>query len=148
MEELSHDIIRLHFEETLSLHGEALVDVLADKLERNKLKRTENLLDSLSYDVKKGEEPKLQISFKTYGRQVDRLGYKRNKHVVDINRDIWGLKENKMKKTKLRWYASMMNHDLYKLISRLSYGLGEDELARLKGILENRSQLADLGAKI
>ena len=142
MEELDKDIIRLHFEESLSLHGEVLADVLAEQIERKRLMRSGELLESIMYDVTTFKDaPMLEMSFKMYGRMVDRLGYRKSKHEVNINRDIWGIKENRPKKKNLKWYARYMYHDLYKLISRLSYGLGEDELERLKGILEKTKNL-------
>lgn len=136
--EPDNDIIRLHFEETLSLHGEMLADLLAERIERNRLRQSGRLLESIGYETVRGEEPMERISFMTYGRCVDRLGYRQSKHEVNVNRDIWGLKENRVRKKNYRWYASVMYSGLYKLIARLSYGLGEDELKRLKGILENR----------
>ena len=65
-------------------------------------------------------------------------GYKRNKHEVDTMHDIWGMKRNKLKRTLNRWYAKNMYAGYYKLVSKIMYGLGEQEIARLKGILENR----------
>ena len=132
------DLIRLHFEETLSLHGEMLADVFTEQIERKRLIQSGELLDSISYRVERGEDPMLEFSFMTYGRAIDRLGYRRNRHEVNINSEVWGIKENRMKKSNFRWYAALMYSGLYKLIARLSYGLGEDEVKRLKGILENR----------
>lgn len=138
MEELDKDIIRLHFEESLSLHGEVLADVLAEQIEGKKLRQSDELFHSIVYEMPKEDNPIMKLHFMSYGRMVDRMGYRKSKHEVNINRDIWGIKENRPKKKNLKWYARYMYHDLYKLISRLSYGLGEDELERLKGILEKR----------
>ena len=69
---------------------------------------------------------------------MDISGYKRNRHEVDTVRDIWGVKENKLKKSANRWYAKNMYAGYYKLVAKIMYGLGEEEIARLKGILENR----------
>ena len=53
-------------------------------------------------------------------------------------RDIWGQKQNTMKKKNNRWYARSMYSGYYKLVSRIMYGLSDLEIERLKGILENR----------
>lgn len=141
MEQLDDEIIELHFQESLDLHGEMLTDLLREQIEKKKLVQTENLKESIGYKVVKQEGGQmLQINFQTYGRQVDRLGYKKSKHDVDLNSEIWGLKENKKKKNK-RWYAAYMYEDFYKLVARLMYGISEDELNRLKHIIENRKLL-------
>lgn len=141
MEQLDDEIIELHFQETLDLHGEMLTDLLREQIEKKKLVQTGDLEESIGYKVVKQEGGQmLQINFQTYGRQVDRLGYKKSKHEVNLNSEIWGLKENKKKKNK-RWYAAYMYEDFYKLVARLMYGLSEDELKRLKNIINNRKLL-------
>lgn len=142
MEQLDDEIIDLHFQETLDIHGEELTDLLREQIEKKKLVDTGDLEESIDYKVVKREGGQLlKINFMMYGRQVDRLGYKKNKHKVNLNRDIWGMKENREKVKDKRWYASFMYHDYDKLISRLMYGLGEDELKRLKNIINNRKLL-------
>ena len=129
----------LFIEEALSLHGEWLSDILVEAIEKNRLRRTDALLDSINYSsFKENGNPGLRFSFFGYGRAVDISGYKRNKHEVDTIRDIWGVKENQLKKSGKRWYAKNMYAGYYKLVSKIMYGLGEQEIARLKGILENR----------
>lgn len=141
MEQLDDEIIELHFQESLDLHGEMLTDLLREQIEKKKLVQTENLKESIGYKVVKQDGGQmLQINFQTYGRQVDRLGYKKSKHDVDLNSEIWGMKENKKKKNK-RWYAAYMYEDFYKLVARLMYGISEDELKRLKNIINNRKLL-------
>ena len=143
MEQLDDEIIDLHFQESLDLHGEMLTDLLREQIEKKKLVDTGDLEESIDYKVVKREGGQLlKINFMMYGRQVDRLGYKKIKHDVDLNSVIWGMKENKKnKESNKRWYASFMYHDYDKLISRLMYGLGEDELKRLKNIINNRKLL-------
>lgn len=143
MEQLDDEIIDLHFQESLDLHGEMLTDLLREQIEKKKLVQSGDLEESIGYKVVKQEGGQmLQINFQTYGRQVDRLGYKKSKHEVNLNSEIWGMKENKKNKnSNKRWYASFMYHDFYTLISRLMYGLGEDELKRLKNIINNRKLL-------
>lgn len=67
---------------------------------------------------------------------VDMSGYKKNKIQVDTNREVWGIRQNTNKKN--RWYARNMYGGLNRLIGRVMYGLSDHEIARLKGILENR----------
>lgn len=140
MEKIDDDIIKLHFEETLSQHGEMLTDLLREQIARRRIIKSGELEESIDYGVTDYKDGKmLQVSFVTYGRQVDRLGYKKIKHDLDLNSEIWGIKENRKKNT--RWYAQYMYEEYYKLVSRLMYGLGEDEMKRLKHFLENKKKL-------
>lgn len=139
MEQLDDEIIDLHFQESLDLHGEMLTDLLREQIERKKLIQSGDLEESIGYKVVKQEGGQmLKVDFLTYGRHVDRLGYKKRKHEVDLNSEIWGMKENRKKNRNKRWYAAYMYEDFYKLVSRLMYGLGDDELKRLRHIISNR----------
>lgn len=139
----SDELKLLFIEEELSQHGEWLADILAEAIEKRKLIRTGDLLDSINYDTyREGENPGLKFTFLSYGRAVDIAAYKRNRHEVDVLHDIWGQKRNRMKKKNTRWYARSMYSGYYSLVSRLMYGLGDQEIERLKGILENRKQQA------
>ena len=123
----SDELKLLHIEEQLSIFGEELCDELAEAIEKRKLIRSGDLIDSLKYNAfKKGNNPGLRVSFVDYGRYVDIQGYARDKTKVNTNRELWGIKDNSLKKKRKRWYASNM------------YGLSDREIARLKGILENR----------
>lgn len=135
----SDEIKLLFIQEALEKHGEWLCSILVKAIETKKIRRTDALLNSISYGlfVRNGN-PGLRFSFFGYGRAVDMAGYKRNKHEVDTMHDIWGMKRNKLKRTSNRWYAKNMYAGYYKLVSKIMYGLGEQEIARLKGILENR----------
>lgn len=129
----------LFIEEELSQHGEWLADVLTEAIEKRKLRRTDDLLHSVNYSAfKEGKNPGLRFSFLSYGRAVDIAAYKQNRHKVDTMRDIWGQKQNTMKKKNNRWYARSMYSGYYKLVARIMYGLSDLEIERLKGILENR----------
>lgn len=135
----SDELKLLFIQEALEKHGEWLCGILVKAIETKKIRRTDALLDSISYGlfVRNGN-PGLRFSFFSYGRAVDMAGYKRNKHKVDTIHDIWGVKDNKLKKNANRWYAKNMYAGYYKLVAKIMYGLGEQEIARLKGILENR----------
>ena len=137
----SDELKLLYIEETLSLHGEWLADILSEAIEKRKLRQTDDLLHSIQYDTfKEGKNPGLKFSFLSYGRALDISGYKRNRHKVNVMEVAWGQKQNTMKKKNTRWYAQSMYSGYYSLVSRLMYGLGEQEIERLKGILENRKQ--------
>ena len=136
------ELVLLHFQETLSLHGEMLADLLSERIERQHLVDSGLLQDSINYEAfQQDGNPGLRFRFVSYGRCVDMLDYKRNKHQVNTNETIWGMKQNRMKRTSHKWYAKYMYTSLYSLISRLMYGLSEQETERLKGILQNREKL-------
>ena len=135
----SDEVKMLFIEEALSLHGEWLCDILVEAIEKKGLRRTDALLDSINYgSFSEHGNPGLHFSFFGYGRAVDMAGYKRNRHEADSLHDIWGMKRNKPKGTVNRWYAKNMYAGYYKLVSKIMYGLGDQEIARLKRILENR----------
>ena len=139
--ETDDELVKLHFQETLSLHGEMLADLLSERIERQHLVNSGLLQDSINYEAfQQDGNPGLRFRFVSYGRCVDMLDYRRNKHTVDTNRDIWGIKQNRMKQNSHKWYAKYMYTSLYALISRLMYGLSEQETERLKGILLNREK--------
>ena len=139
--ETDDELVKLHFQETLSLHGEMLADLLSERIERQHLVNSGLLQDSINYEAfQQDGNPGLRFRFVSYGRCVDMLDYRRNKHTVDTNRDIWGIKQNRMKQNSHKWYAKYMYTSLYALISRLMYGLSEQEIQRLKGILQHRDQ--------
>lgn len=142
MFEQTDELIQLHFQETLSLHGEMLADLLSEKIEGQHLVQSGLLLESIGYDAfEENGNPGLRFRFISYGRCVDMMDYRRNKHEVNTNQVIWGMKQNRMKRTSRKWYAKYMYTSLYSLISRLMYGLSEQEMNRLKGILQNREKL-------
>lgn len=140
----SNELKLLYIEETLSQHGEWLADILTEAIEKRKLRRTDDLLHSIDYSsFHEGKNPGLRFSFLSYGRAVDIAAYKRNRHKVNTMEVVWGQKQNTMKKNN-RWYAQSMYSGYYSLVSRLMYGLGEQEIERLKGILENRKRQATI----
>lgn len=137
--EESREIQLLFIQEELSQHGEWLSDLLTDIIERQELIREGALLDSINYgNFMEKENPGLRFSFYGYGRAIDMAAYKRNRHEVDAKSIAWGEKQNKMKRKNTKWYAKHMYEGLYRLVSRIMYGLSEQELERLKGILANR----------
>lgn len=140
-EDISKEVKLLFIQEELSQHGEFLADLFVETLEKNHSVDTGELLDSINYDsFSEGENPGLKFNFFSYGRAVDIMSYKQNRHAVDTNKVVWGMKEPKMKKKS--WYAKSMYQGLYRLYSRIMYGLSDAEIARLKGILENRKNIS------
>lgn len=136
--EESSDLKLLYIEEELSQHGEWLCDLLIEELEKKHLMRSQDLRDSIRYDTfHSGENPGVKVNFLSYGRAFEISGYKRNRKSSAIS-DIWGVKENRTRKKNTRWYAMNMYGGLNRLISRIMYGLSEQEIKRLKGILQNR----------
>lgn len=139
-EEISKEVKLLYIQEELSQHGEFLADLFVETIEEEGYIDTGMLLDSLNYDsFSEGENPGLKFNFFSYGRAVDIMSYKQNRHAVDTDKVVWGVKEPKLKKKK-SWYAKSMYEGLYRLYSRIMYGLSDMEIARLKGILENRNK--------
>lgn len=138
--EESKELKQLYIEEELSQHGEWLCDMLMEAIDKRRLVQTRGLKDSIKQTAfHQGENPGLKVSFFSYGRAFEIAGNKKNRHTVDTNREVWGMKQNRraMKKNT-QWYAKNMFGGLNRLISRVMYGLSDREIERLKGILENR----------
>ncbi len=137
----SEDVKLLFIQEELSQHGEWLSDLLTEIIEKRQLVQTHELADSINYSAfTENDDPGLRFSFMSYGRALDMQGYKKNRHQVDAKAIAWGEKKNRMKRKSknTRWYASHMYEGLYRLVSRIMYGLSDREIERLKGILEER----------
>ncbi len=140
MEIEEKDINLLYIQEELSQHGEWLCDILAEAVEKRKLRDSGTLLDSINYKAfTENGNPGLRVSFFGYGRALDIAHYKRNRHQVDAHAIAWGQKENRIRKKNTRWYARNMYGGLNRLVSRIMYGLSDAEVERLKGILEQRN---------
>lgn len=137
--DISDDVKLLYIEEELSQHGEWLCDVLTEAIEKRQIMQTQALFESVDYSTfKEGENPGVRVNFLTYGRFVDIAAYrKKDRHQVDTNREVWGIKHNRKHKPK-QWYARNMYGGLNRLIGRVMYGLTDQEIERLKGILTNR----------
>ena len=149
MRELN-DIEDLFVREVLDTHGEYIVDLLQESIESKKLRLTDELLESLDYKVRKSSNGySLEISFLTYGRFIEINFFKsraiRN-HYLRETGDIQRLRvfgnssENfrRQKKKDTRFYAKNVYGSINRLLGRMSSEYGDQEIARLKGILENR----------
>lgn len=146
MEEYSYKEIDLFVREELSQHGEWLVDRFAEAIERNKNVDSGQLLESLNYDTSTGHDgsAQLTVSFMTYGRAMEIMGRRRKQHLKEQqNHDVWATKNHKPK--KVQWYNKNRYAGYGRLIRRLSAGMSDDELQRIRGILNQAK--ADFAAK-
>lgn len=134
-----NDIEDLFVREILDTHGEYIVDLLQDSIEEKKLRITDELLESLDYKVVKREgDYVLQISFLSYGRAVE-IQYFKSKRVRRENSENNKSTDfRRAKKKDTRFYAKNVYGSINRLLGRMSSEYSDQEIARLKGILENR----------
>ena len=134
-----NDIEDLFVREILDTHGEYIVDLLQDSIEEKKLRITDELLESLDYKVvKRGGDYVLQISFLSYGRAVE-IQYFKSKRIRRENRENNKSTDfRRAKKKDTRFYAKNVYGSINRLLGRMSSEYSDQEIARLKGILENR----------
>lgn len=139
----------LFIREVLDQYGDDLVDQLYDTIVEKKLRVSDQLLDSLSQTVTmEGNNPKIMLSFFTYGRSLDANHYKKKESVweTNTNRSVWGIKENRPRKSKknTQWYSKNVYGSLNRLISILSNEYSETEKERLKTILKLQKERATI----
>ena len=134
-----NDIEDLFVREILDTHGEYIVDLLQDSIEEKNLRITDELLESLDYKVvKRGGDYVLQISFLSYGRAVE-IQYFKSKRIRRENRENnKSMDFRRAKKKDTRFYAKNVYGSINRLLGRMSSEYSDQEIARLKGILENR----------
>lgn len=141
------DIEFLFQDEVLSQHGEYLVDLLQEEIERKDLIDKEILVNSLDYStssIQNGRHKFLEIKFPDYGRYIEIRKNKRkrqSKFDTNTNRDIWGIRENSMKRKNTDWYSKNAYRSINRLLGTLMYEFTDQEIARLKGIIANRINL-------
>ena len=142
MEEASYKEIELFINEELSQHGEWLVDRFAEALEKNRNIDSGTLLDSLNYETGKGPDGSqtLAISFMSYGRAMEIAGRRRKQKAAwaKKNGDTWGKKNHRQK--KVQWYNRNRYAGYGRLIRRISAGMSDAELQRIRGILEEQKK--------
>jgi len=148
MADISQKEIELLFqEEVLGEHGRYLIDLFYQTIEEKNIRVTDELLESLASSVfKEGGNRGLRVSFLIYGRFIEIRRHKRLSHKnslsTNTNALIWGIKENQVKKGKdTDWYSANAYGSLNRLYSILSNELTQEEVARLKGILQNTKPL-------
>lgn len=146
MEEISYKEIDLFIREELSQHGEWLVDRFAEAIEKNRNIDSGQLLESLNYETGSGHDGSymLSVSFMTYGRLMEVMGRRRKKRLKEQrNHDVWATRNHTPK--KVEWYNRNRYAGYGRLIRRLSAGMSDAELQRIRGILEHAK--ADFAAK-
>lgn len=148
MEEYDYKEIELFIREELSQHGEWLIDRFIEALERNENVDTGQLVESFnSTSSKLNPDGSLEmgISFMTYGRAMEIGGRKRKKRLKEErNAQVWAKKNRRPK--KVEWYNRNRFAGYGRLIRRLSAGMSDDELRRIRGILQRAKQ--DFTAKL
>lgn len=138
--EASYKEIDLWIQEELDQHGEWLVDRFVEALERGGHVASGQLIESFDYKVgtESGAQT-LQISFMTYGRVAEAMARKRRKRLKEQqNRGVWA-KQNRRPK-KMQWYNKNRYAGYGRLIRRLTAGMSDRELQRIRGIIEQRKK--------
>ena len=137
MEEYSYKEVDLFIREELSQHGEWLVDRFAEAIERNKNVDTGQLLESLNYETGTDHLGNftLSVSFMTYGRAMEIVARRRKQRLKEQqNRGVWATKNHRPK--KVQWYNKNRYAGYGRLVARLTAGMSNHELQRIRGILE------------
>jgi hypothetical protein len=139
MKELT-EVEALFVQEVLDTHGEYVVDLMQESIEMLNLRITDDLIDSLDYKVtKRGQDWVLSISFLSYGRAVEILSNKSKR--LRRKGNAGNIKDSKLRRAKqkdTRFYAKNVYGSINRLLGRMSSEYGDAEIARLKGIIENR----------
>jgi len=139
MDSKYNEVELLFIREILDQHGEFIIDELHDKIKKLKLRNSGELTDSLDYKVSKyGVDPVLQISFFGYGRAIEIQFHKLRKNRASFNTgsSAWGNEGKRRKHKNTRWYAKTVYGSINRLLSNLSTEFTENEIKRLKGIIE------------
>ena len=138
----------LFIERNLELHGEWVCDLLREQIEQKHLIKSEDLLDSIKFEVSKyGIDPVLLISFFSYGRAIEINWFKKTQNTrifskPNTNVMLWGMRENRKRTRKkdTRWYAKTVYGSINHLLSVLSTDFSEEEKEHLKQILQIRHE--------
>jgi len=146
MSEPSKEDIKFIFqEEVLRNHADYLMKLLQDSIREKKLIVSGDLLNSINFEVvKEGINWNLNFSFYDYGRFIEINSNKRkraSRFNLNTNKDIWGIKENTMKKKKTDWYTRNVYGALNRLIGTLMYEFTDEEIARIKKQIETKIQI-------
>ena len=138
MTDPTYQELDLWIQEELSQHGEWLIDRFIDALERNKNVDSGNLIDSFDYRTSQEQGAQvLTVSFPLYGRLAEVRSRRLRKS--GTNQDTWQRKHNHKPK-KVQWYNKNRYAGYGRLIRRLTAGMSEAELKRIRGILEEARQ--------
>ena len=123
----------------LYLHGDYVLDLLRDSIKEKNLRVTDDLLDSLKYQVHKKNESEyvLEISFLSYGRAVEIQYFKskqKRREQAESGQRAKDMRRAKKKDT--RFYAKNVYGSLNRLIGKLGSEYTEQEKQRIKNFLE------------
>lgn len=135
--------IELFIREELSQHGEWLIDRFVDALERGGHVLSGDLIDSFDYGITStgtdgGVE--MTISFLTYGRLTEIMARRRKRNrTADSNRSQAFSSRNHRPK-KVEWYNRNRYAGYGRLIRRIAAGMSQQELQRIRGILNEAKQ--------
>lgn len=134
-----NEIEDLFVSKVLDTHGEYLIDLLQNSIEEKGLRITDELLESLNYKVeKKGNDYVLVVSFLSYGRAIE-IGFFKSKRIRREQRAMNQTDNIRRRKKKdTRFYAKNVYGSINSLLGRMSSEYTEQEIARLKGILQNK----------
>lgn len=132
--------------EELSQHGEWLIDRFIEALEQGGHVNTGDLADSFNYQTgTEGGAQTLTVSFFTYGRLAE-VRSRRSKSAASApasapagsasgnNRRVWAKRNHRPK--RVQWYNRNRYAGYGRLIRRLTAGMSDAELQRIRGILE------------
>jgi len=118
-----------------------VIPELEDAIDRLNLKNTGDLRTSFSSKVVRGVNPKLELTFLSYGRAIE-IAYhkKRSKNTSKFlreqtNKSLWGVKSKSKSKKDTRWYSKNVYGSLNRLIGKLMYEYDDVALERMKNIL-------------
>jgi len=145
MEAKYNELEQLFIKEILDQHGEYLTDLFVYSIEAKKLINEGELIDGISYKVeKRGNNFVLAFTFPEYGRQIE-IRYFKSKNSqklkpINTNRMLWNIRGKQQRKPKAkdtRWYSRNLYGAQNTLIGRLGSEFTKDEIARLKGIIED-----------
>lgn len=136
----SYKELDLWIREVLWQHGEWLVDRFIEALERGHNIDTGNLVDSFDYRVSAGSPggaQVLDVTFPLYGRLAEvrsRRASRSGRFPRSGNSQAWAKKNHRPK--RVQWYNKNRYAGYGRLIRRLTAGMSEAELKRIRGILE------------
>jgi len=141
------DELQLAFiDDVLYQHGDFLQELFMAEIERKGLVKSEDLLNSIDYKVtKEGINPKLSMSFLSYGRAIEiRLNSKNTTKfkAPSTNSIVWGMRNapRRKKMKDARWYARNAYGSLNRLIGILMYEYSDEVIAFLKQRFEYINQ--------
>lgn len=126
-------------------HGRYVWNLFQTALQQKNINNTGELKESIKYKlIKEGNNPGLSFSFLSYGRAIEIKYHSRNSRqfqMPNTNEVVWGIrnKPRSTRKKDTRWYAKTAYGSLNTLIGRLMTEASEQELARLKQLLEKPS---------